>query len=79
MSTQISEWLNRHSDSERKRLADTARTTVGYLWQLAGGHRKASLDLASRLSAASKGSLTLEGIRPDLAELIKPVRRKKAA
>ena len=79
MSIQISEWLNSHCDSERKQLAESAHTTVGYLWQLAGGHRKASLELASRLSTASKGSLTLEGIRPDLAELIKPARRKKAA
>lgn len=79
MSNQLRDWLHSHSDSERSVLADSARTSVAYLWQLAGGHRNASVELVARLNKASKGALTLEGLRPDLAELIKPARRTKAA
>lgn len=79
MSTQLRDWLHSHTDSERASLAVSACTSVAYLWQLAGGHRKASLDLAARLHKASKGALTLEGMRPDLAELLAPKRRRKAA
>lgn len=70
MSTQVRDWLNSHTDDERTALADSALTSVGYLWQLAGGHRKASVELAARLNKCSKGALTLEGMRPDLHELL---------
>ncbi|WP_434456532.1 hypothetical protein JQR85_13665 [Stutzerimonas urumqiensis] len=80
MSHQLREWLHRHTDSERTQLAESARTSVAYLWQLAGGHRKASVGLISRLSAASNHELTLEGLRPDLHQLLnQPKRRRKAA
>jgi hypothetical protein len=80
MSTQVRDWLNSHTDEERTALADSACTSVGYLWQLAGGHRKASVELAARLNKSSKGVLTLEGMRPDLHELIsQPKRRRTAA
>lgn len=80
MSTQVRDWLNSHTDGERSALAASASTSVGYLWQLAGGHRKASVELAARLNKASKGVLTLEGMRPDLHELLsQPKRRRKAA
>lgn len=79
MSTQISEWLNSHCDNERKKLAEAASTSVGYLWQLAGGHRKASLELAVRLNKASKGALTLEGMRPDLVEILTKTKRSRKA
>jgi hypothetical protein len=80
MSTQVRDWLNSHTDAERSALATSACTSVGYLWQLAGGHRKASAELASRLIKSSKGLLTLEGMRPDLHELLsEPKRRPKAA
>ena len=39
---------------EREEVAKQAGTTVDYLWQLAGGHRKPSVELAKRLEAASK-------------------------
>lgn len=70
MSMQLRKWLNDATDAERESLAKGARTSVAYLWQLAGGHRKASLELASRLQAASSGDLTIEGLRPDIHALI---------
>ena len=80
MSTQVRDWLNSHTDDERTALAEAACTSVGYLWQLAGGHRKASVELAARLQKGSKGVLTLEGMRPDLHELLsQPKRRRSAA
>lgn len=80
MSNQIRDWLHSHTDSEREALAASAGTTVAYLWQLSGEHRKPSVSLASRLSEASDGVLTLAGMRPDLSTLLtQPKRRRKAA
>lgn len=70
MSTQIKEWLTSASEDERERVAREARTSVAYLYQLAGGHRKASLELADRLRVATNGSLTIAGIRPDLHQIL---------
>lgn len=70
MSLQIREWLTGASKEERERVATEANTSVDYLYQLAGGHRKASLELADRLQRAANGALTIAGIRPDLHQLI---------
>lgn len=70
MSLQIHEWLRSASKEERERVAKEAKTSVDYLYQLSGGHRKASLELADRLQQATKGQLTIAGIRPDLHELM---------
>ncbi|MDY7116571.1 YdaS family helix-turn-helix protein [Halomonas sp. SSL-5] len=66
MSQQLRDWLGQTNNDERQALADRAGTSVAHLWQLAGGHRKASLELAKRLEDASKGALTIEGLRPDI-------------
>jgi len=70
MSTQIKEWLAGATETERARAASTAGTSVAYLYQLSGGHRKASLALAYQLQVATDGALTVAGIRPDLAQLL---------
>lgn len=70
MCTQLREWLHGATDAERERVATAAGTSVAYLWQLAGGHRKASIELASRLQSASDGALTVSGLRPDIHALI---------
>ena len=70
MTTQLREWLHGATEADRERLAKEASTSVAYLWQLAGGHRKASIELASRLQAASAGALTIAGLRPDIHALI---------
>lgn len=55
---------------ERERVAKKAGTTTDHLFQLAGGHRKASHDLARRLESGSAdcpyGQMTKERIRPDI-------------
>ncbi len=66
MSQQLRDWLAKASTEERESLAKEARTSVAYLWQLAGGHRRASLKLAKKLQDASGGKLTIEGLRPDI-------------
>ncbi|AQW68352.1 hypothetical protein [Pseudomonas parafulva] len=66
MNDHLREWLATASNDRRRHVAAEAKTTVGHLWQLAGGHRKASVDLAERLQDASGGEITIAGLRPDL-------------
>lgn len=66
MTQQLRDWLGQTNNQEREALAERAGTSVAHLWQLAGGHRKASLELAKRLEDASRGALTIEGLRPDI-------------
>lgn len=49
----ISDWMKDSSEEEQKKLAAKAKTTPGYLRQLAGGHRKPSRKLAERLEEHS--------------------------
>ncbi len=53
------EFLRNATPEQRQELAEEAGTTVGYLYQLAevngkGAHRRASLELATRISRASQ-------------------------
>ena len=66
MSHQLQQWLSKTPNDQREAVAEEAKTTVAYLWQLSGGHRKASLELAKRLRDATGGALTIEGLRPDI-------------
>ncbi|MNN69405.1 hypothetical protein D3C81_1851930 [compost metagenome] len=66
MNDHLREWLATATNEHRQEVAAAAKTTVGHLWQLAGGHRKASVDLAERLQDASSGEITIAGLRPDL-------------
>lgn len=49
----IYDWMEAASAEERERLAIEAKTSVAYLHQLKGGHRKPSRSLAERLETAS--------------------------
>lgn len=49
----LKDWMHTTNQEERKRVAEHARTSVGYLWQLAGNHRNPSKGLAERLEAAT--------------------------
>jgi DNA-binding transcriptional regulator YdaS (Cro superfamily) len=66
MNHHLREWLAAAPPQRRKEVAAAANTTVGHLWQLAGGHRKASAELAERLQDASGGEISIAGLRPDL-------------
>lgn len=69
MNDHLRDWLATASNQRRQDVAVGAKTTVGHLWQLAGGHRKASAELAERLQDASAGEITIAGLRPDLVDL----------
>lgn len=63
----IKRWLRASTAKERRRLARTARTSVGLLKQIAGGHRRASATLAMRLERAA-GKLNNPKLPPLLRE-----------
>lgn len=66
-------WFAKTAVDERERVALAAGTTVGHLRQLAGGHRRASAELAERLEAASDGELAIAFVRPDLLQFARRV------
>ena len=78
MNDHLRDWLASAPNDRRKAVADAAKTTGGHLWQLAGGHRKASAELADRLQDASGGEITIAGLRPDLLYLAHQVLRGAA-
>ena len=51
---ELSEFLRRTTKRERAEIAAHCRTSVAYLYQLAGGHRRASPALARRVEAHTK-------------------------
>lgn len=63
---QFDKWFGAAANSERKRVAKEAGTTVGYLIQLAGGHRQPSPGLSRLLEQATEGKVTKEEMRPDI-------------
>ena len=56
------------STEVRQRLADDCGTDAAYLWQIATGWRgrKAGIDLAKRIEAATDGQVTRYDLRPDV-------------
>ncbi len=78
MNDHLRDWLATATNDRRQQVAASAKTTLGHLWQLAGGHRKASADLAERLQDASAGEITIAGLRPDLVPLAHKVLRGAA-
>lgn len=78
MNDHLRDWLARATNDRRQTVAAAAKTTVGHLWQLAGGHRKASAELAERLQDASENEITIAGLRPDLVNLAHKVLRGAA-
>ncbi|MED5492698.1 MAG: hypothetical protein VYD45_11335 [Pseudomonadota bacterium] len=71
MNDHLREWLGKASAERREQVAAAANTSVGHLWQLSGGHRRASVDLAMRLQKASGGEITLAGLRPDVSQMVR--------
>lgn len=69
MNEHLRLWMAKTPSDVRETVAKAAGTSVGHLRQLAGGHRKASPELAERLQEASGGELTIAGLRPDLIAL----------
>lgn len=53
-SPELIAWLDVATADERKAMSEAAEVSIGYLYQLAGGRRYPSADVAARISAASK-------------------------
>ena len=53
---------------EREDLAERAKTSIAYLWQVANGHRKAGASVSARLKAADN-RITDSMLRPDLYDI----------
>lgn len=64
----LADYLRTLDDAGRATLAAqvSRRGSVGYLYQLAGGHRRASADMAIRLEQATTGQVPRWEMRPDL-------------
>jgi transcriptional regulator with XRE-family HTH domain len=69
-------WLAKARNEERQRVADEAGISVGYLWLIAGGHRKPSEDVAARLHKATSGEVSALSFFPKLAAIAAEVERK---
>lgn len=68
-------WLKVTTTKEREKVAKAAKTKPSYFYQIAGGHRSPSVDLAERLVEATERltpnkRLTLGGILPDIDTLL---------
>lgn len=68
-------FLKQASPTEREALAEEVGTSVGYLYLLAGDHRRPSPALCHRLVAA-QGKLSLSELRPDIWVAAVPKRRQ---
>jgi hypothetical protein len=60
-------YLRQATPDEREALATEVKSSVGYFYLIAGGHRNPSTGLAKRLVEAEP-KLTLSGLRPDIWE-----------
>ena len=63
---ELSECIRISSRRERQRVATACITTVGYLYQVAGGHRRPSVPLALRIEDATRGAVCRCTLRPDI-------------
>jgi hypothetical protein len=52
--TPMKVWMENATTEEQKQLCEMAETSRGYLYQLAGGFRSASAELAARVEEATK-------------------------
>ena len=64
----LKEYFYTLTPAERKSYARRCKTTVEYLIQLVGGHRRASPALAKTLSLESGEKVPLSKLRPDIWE-----------
>lgn len=81
MKTPIPEmqtWLSSASVDERQRVADASGISVGYLWLIAGGHRKPSEDVAANLHKATDGRVSAFSFFPKLAAIAATVAESAA-
>lgn len=66
----LSDYLRDLDPLARQRFAKKVSRagSVGYLYLVAGGHRRASPELAKKIEEASEGKVTRAELRPDIFE-----------
>ncbi len=69
----LSDYIRKLTPYQRYQYAEKAETTVGTLYQIAGGHKKAGGMFAKRLAAASGGFVSVQELRPDLFGDMQPI------
>lgn len=62
----VRDYLKAHDGETVEGVAVKAGTSVAYLRQLSGKHRRPSPELAKKLVQASDGAMTLAKLRPDI-------------
>jgi len=62
-------WLTHARADERQRVADESGISVGYLWLIAGGHRKPSEGVATKIHKATGGQVSAFSFFPQLAAI----------
>lgn len=68
VANRVRAWLHAHTPLQRKRMAERAKTSVGYLYQLAltsrgdRGYRGCQPELAARIEKATRGELRREDL-----------------
>lgn len=70
----VRELLHKTTPAEREAIAKRARTTVAYLYQIAGGHKRPGVALVDRLCLADP-RLSKRHLRPDWFAAPTPSRR----
>jgi len=58
-------FLNSISQDKREEIAQACGSSVGYFWQIAGGHRTPSTRLARKIEKYTGGSVTIQELRPE--------------
>lgn len=66
MVKELSDFLKELTPAQRESFARKVKTSVGYLYQIAGGHRLAGHELAKRLEKESAGRVPKSKSRPDI-------------
>jgi hypothetical protein len=65
---ELTEYMRGITPQEREKFAARCKTTVEYLYQIAGGHRNAGARLARRIHDESGRKVDLHKLRPDIFE-----------
>ncbi len=62
----LADYIRITTRRERLRVARCCGTTVAYLYQIAGGHRRPGVPLSLRLEEATRGGVCRCTLRPDV-------------
>lgn len=62
----MKQYLKSLTKKQQEALAKRCDTSAAYLWQIAGGHRKAGESLAINIERETGGEIRCEDLRPDV-------------